>query len=288
MADAPPPNRTQIPNIVDDLGLDPYERALYVHYKRVCGENQGAYCYEATRTTAGKVKMSTGQVSSARKSLTERGLIIVQAETRPVVVTIVNIWEINTAFYKLEYRPDVDTWTIEQVQVWLYDMSTDVHTVNVSSHNDSDIRSPDERNLTEYVPDVHCVNIGDNMSSDVHTVKQRIDVVHDKASPTFKTLYNRWLDNLGKLAPRQVELFGDYYDEHPDWVAEIIDTTIGGKPDNPWQYFVKIINSWVKNGKPAEALPRSNSPPAAQKNGAYSSSTDQNRLRELQEESRGR
>lgn len=54
---APPPHRTQIPNIVDDLGLDPYERALYVHYKRVCGENQGAYCYEATKTTAQKTKM---------------------------------------------------------------------------------------------------------------------------------------------------------------------------------------------------------------------------------------
>lgn len=157
---APPPHRTQIPNIVDDLGLDPYERALYVHYKRVCGENQGAYCFEATRTTAGKVKMSTGQVSLARKSLAERGLIIVQAESRPVVVTVVNIWEINTSFYKLEYRPDVTDWTIEQVKIWLHDMSTDVHTVNVSSHNDIDTRSPSEH------PPI-------DMSSDVHTVKQR-------------------------------------------------------------------------------------------------------------------
>lgn len=293
MTNPPPPHRTQIPNIVDDLGLDPYERALYAHYKRVCGENQGAYCYESTRTTAGKVKMSTGQVSMARKSLAERGLVILQAETRPVVVTIVNIWELNTAFYKLEYRPDIDGWSIEQVKIWLCDMSTDVHPVNVSSHNDSDTRSPSERNLTE--GDIRSPGERQpiDMSSNVQDVKQRIDVVHDempgrdKPLPTFEILHSRWLDNnLGKLGPRQVEMFGDYYDEHPDWVSEIIDLTIGGHPANPWRYFIKIINSWVKNGKPAQVQvePRQNSPPAlATVRNGKAPPIDMDRLRQEQE-----
>lgn len=198
-AEKAPPNRTQIPNIVDDLGLNPYERTLYVHYKRVCGENPGAYCFEATKTTAQKVKMSTGQVSEARKSLALRGLVIVQ-ESRPVVVTIVNIWELNTAFYKLEHRPDVDGWGVEQIKRWLYDMSSDVHTVNVSSHNDSNLRSPDETNLpeddkkvsdvhtvNEKLEDVHTVNVNGNMSSYVHTVKQRRDSLDIGINPSIES-----------------------------------------------------------------------------------------------------
>lgn len=174
----PPPSRTQIPNIVDDMGLNPYERALYVHYKRVCGENQGAYCFEATKTTAQKTKMSAGQVSTSRQVLVERGLIIVQ-EGRPIVVTVVNIWEMNTGFYQLEHRPDVEGWTVEQVKLWL----SDIHTVNVNSHNESNLPTRNEHSLTENSGDVHTVNVNsyserqeshnDNMSSNVHTVKQR-------------------------------------------------------------------------------------------------------------------
>lgn len=108
----------------------------------------------------------------------------------------------------------------------------------------------------------------------LETPRSKEVVLHDKPLPTFEILYNRWLDNnLGELKPRQIEMFGDYYDEHPDWVADIMDMTIGGKPTNPWQYFVKIINSWVKNGRPTEQPAtegrpryegpvRSNSPPA--------------------------
>jgi hypothetical protein len=284
MAEAPPPNRTQIPNIVDDLGLDPYERALYVHYKRVCGENQGAYCYEATRTTAGKVKMSAGQVSQARKSLTERGLIIVQAETRPVVVTIVNIWEINTAFYKLEYRPDVDTWTIEQVQVWLCDMSTDVHTVNVSSHNDIDTRSPDEHILTEQPPDVHTVNIGNNMSTDVHTVKQRRVSSLIESSPKKESLKelspqqklflalaelchielraasDKQKGQLGKASKALVNLVTDldqFKEKFPVyWLAMDWRGQKGQSPDPPQiQEAYGDYCHWLKNGAKASGQP---------------------------------
>lgn len=219
---APPPHRTQIPNIVDDLGLDPYERALYVHYKRVCGENQGAYCYEATRTTAGKVKMSAAQVSVSRRVLAERGLIIVQAETRPVVVVVVNIWEINTAFYKLEHRPDVDGWSVEQVKIWLCDMSTDVHTMNVTSHNESDTRSYSEHSLTESDARSYSEHQAIDMSSDVHTVKQRIESSLIVSSPKKESE-----EESGKPPPSPIKVIPVI----PDEVAR--RGQIQPKPDPP-------------------------------------------------------
>ncbi|GAF99333.1 unnamed protein product, partial [marine sediment metagenome] len=37
---------TMMPNIIDDMGLDPYAFRLYVHLRRVAGEN-GA-CWQST------------------------------------------------------------------------------------------------------------------------------------------------------------------------------------------------------------------------------------------------
>lgn len=62
-------------NMADD-DLNPYQYRLLGHYRRVCGDN-GA-CWESTRTTATKCKMSTGKVSSTRKELETTGYIHLQ------------------------------------------------------------------------------------------------------------------------------------------------------------------------------------------------------------------
>lgn len=62
-------------NMADD-DLNPYQYRLLGHYRRVCGDN-GA-CWESTRTTAKKCKMSTGKVSSTRKELETTGYIHLQ------------------------------------------------------------------------------------------------------------------------------------------------------------------------------------------------------------------
>ena len=172
------PFRTQVPNIIDDLGLDPFERALYVHYRRVCGENPQGYSNETTETIRQKLKMSAGQVSEARKSLAMRGLIRME-NTRPVVVTVIDIWNLNQIYYQLEreQRPDVDGWTVEQLNNWL----SDIHKVNVSSHNDSNIVTRSETNLTEDEQSsgiIHTVKQNGNMSSYIHKMKQRKESIN--------------------------------------------------------------------------------------------------------------
>ncbi len=130
--------RTELPNLIDDLGLDPYQRALYVHYKRVCGANGGT-CYESVRTTAAKTKMNGSKVSTTRRELNTLGLIVCHKVkgSDNIHIKIVDIWEINFAFYSRSNRPDIDGWTIAQVSAW---------TNGVRQENTSE-RSPEERGV---------------------------------------------------------------------------------------------------------------------------------------------
>lgn len=120
--------RTEVPNIIDDLGLNPYERALYVHYKRVCGAN-GGQCTEGVRGTAERTKMSFSKVSNTRQALIDRGLIQMQpfGEVGGVSVTIVEIWHINTVYYASKNRPGVDGWKVEQLEEWVKGCSHSEH-----------------------------------------------------------------------------------------------------------------------------------------------------------------
>lgn len=91
--------RTEIPNMVFDLGLTPYEVALYGHLKRVCGAADGK-CWKSVKTLSRETKMSTGRVSEARTVLKRRGLVKMTQPEGPgtsVIVTIVDIWPQNMA-----------------------------------------------------------------------------------------------------------------------------------------------------------------------------------------------
>ncbi len=61
--------RTEIPNIVFTLGLDPYALSLYCHLKRTTGAADGGVCWKSTRTLAAETGMSVGKVSDARAEL---------------------------------------------------------------------------------------------------------------------------------------------------------------------------------------------------------------------------
>ena len=146
--------RTEIPNIIDDLGLDPYERTLYVHYKRVCGANDGA-CWESVRTTAKKTVMGHGTVSQARRRLEKRGLITCTKSNQTVFVQMVDIWAVNMAFYLEKDRPDIRGWSIQQVSAWINSSPSErhFHQVNDCQQNRSPSEQPvhqvNERNNNE-------------------------------------------------------------------------------------------------------------------------------------------
>jgi hypothetical protein len=91
--------RTEIPNLVDDLGLSVYAFRLYVHLKRVCGADPQGRCYQGTRTLAKRCKISMGKISEAKKELLAYKLIEIQtfppAENRADEVRILDIWRRN-------------------------------------------------------------------------------------------------------------------------------------------------------------------------------------------------
>lgn len=98
---------TQIPNIVFDIGLNPYEMILYAHMKRAAGKD--GICRKSTRTLAKECRMSPTVVVKAkaglakpRAELKRKPLIRVTKMQNPHggkeydQVLIVDIWRDNT------------------------------------------------------------------------------------------------------------------------------------------------------------------------------------------------
>jgi hypothetical protein len=95
--------RTELPNIVDDLGLSPHAYRLYGHMKRVCGANPSGQCYQGTRTLAKHCKMSVGKISEAKKELIAFKLIAVEtfpaSKNKPDQIRILDVWRANFERY---------------------------------------------------------------------------------------------------------------------------------------------------------------------------------------------
>jgi predicted transcriptional regulator len=100
------PNRkyfTAIPNmILDHPELDIYDAMLYIHIKRIAGEN--GQCWASIRYLAGKMKVSNDRVIKSLQKLLKLGLIrhagTKKIKTRPRnVYEIVDIWEMNLNYY---------------------------------------------------------------------------------------------------------------------------------------------------------------------------------------------
>lgn len=90
-------------NMSDD-DLDVYEYRLLGHYVRVCNVNGTGQCWESTRTTADKCKMSVGKVSSTRKSLEAKGYLkLLQPDQHSkgdtLMVLVVDRWAENINRY---------------------------------------------------------------------------------------------------------------------------------------------------------------------------------------------
>jgi hypothetical protein len=64
--------RIELPNLYDDADLDPYEFRLLAHFKRV------GRCTEGLKTTAKKCHMSPSQASEKRRSLHDKGWIVMK------------------------------------------------------------------------------------------------------------------------------------------------------------------------------------------------------------------
>lgn len=111
--------RTEMPNIVDDMGLDPYSFRLYIHLRRVVGSE--GKCWQNTKTLAKICNMSAGKVSDAKKILVRYNLIRVEERDHDEsdIITVLNIWPQNFEhFSALKEREPV------------HHMNTPVHHMN--------------------------------------------------------------------------------------------------------------------------------------------------------------
>jgi Mn-dependent DtxR family transcriptional regulator len=100
------PNRkyfTATPNmILDHPELDIYDQMLYIHIKRIAGDN--GQCWASIRYLAKKMKVSNDRVIKSLQKLLKLGLIkhagTKKIKTRPRnVYEIVDIWEMNLNYY---------------------------------------------------------------------------------------------------------------------------------------------------------------------------------------------
>jgi hypothetical protein len=99
--------RTELPNIIFELGLSPYEFALYCLYKKIAGD-QG-YCFRRGKTLAKEVGISERSLREVKKTLCAPrpeldglSLITITPRFKPGtkerdtdVVTINDIWPVN-------------------------------------------------------------------------------------------------------------------------------------------------------------------------------------------------
>lgn len=100
--------RTELPNFIDDLGLNVYGHSLYAHIKRRAGDGDNGRCTAGPRGMAKACKMSLGTAAKARQVLLDLGLIrsgveVVRRTTgggRYEVLTAADIWPANFTFYE--------------------------------------------------------------------------------------------------------------------------------------------------------------------------------------------
>jgi len=95
--------RTELPNLLDDMGLSVYAFRLYAHIKRVAGASENGRCYQGTRTMAEACKMSVGQVSKAKRELLNANPALIEIHPgekgQSDTIFILDIWQENFARY---------------------------------------------------------------------------------------------------------------------------------------------------------------------------------------------
>lgn len=104
---------TIIPNMIDDADLSVYAFRLYVHIKRVAGENGN--CHQNIKTLADACRMSQGMVTKARRELAEKNLITIERVENPhggydyMHIRIADLWKENASSYSEPASSQSDT-----------------------------------------------------------------------------------------------------------------------------------------------------------------------------------
>lgn len=189
----------------DELGV--YEYRLLGHYVRVAGD--GGACWESTRTTAQKCRMSLGKVVSTRRALQTAGYVTIEERGDDTLyIELVDRWAENIARYAGKCSPH----------------EHDVHHMNASVHDMNQRRTIEEEPLKggDSAPERDYDNrppniaraMGDlpaNMqafvkhnSGDLYT-RQKNTALQVEVSPVWKAFTAAWVKVKPMCAPHEAE-----------------------------------------------------------------------------------
>lgn len=96
--------RTEIPNIIMDMGLDTYELSLYLHLKRIAGDN--GKCWMSIKSLSAISKISVRKIQYLKSQLVIKKLISIKIREKKDgsletdLIEIVDIWPKNFEFFK--------------------------------------------------------------------------------------------------------------------------------------------------------------------------------------------
>ena len=118
--------RTEIPNLVDDMGLSPHAFRLYARLKRVAGD--AGKCFYTTKQLAEHCQMSVGAISRAKQELVAAQLIHIQRQSvfARDEITIVDLWPSNFAHFAVQ---DVNA-PVQDVNAPVQDVNAPVQDMN--------------------------------------------------------------------------------------------------------------------------------------------------------------
>lgn len=95
--------RTEIPNIIFEMKLDPYEFMLYCVLKRTAGD--AGSCFKSNATLCEEIGCQKPKLIEVKKSLQVKGLIKIKKRTRadgckmPDLINITDMWDKNAEMY---------------------------------------------------------------------------------------------------------------------------------------------------------------------------------------------
>lgn len=99
--------RTEIPNVILDMGLDPYEYKGYSIFKRTAGDK--GVCFKSNDTLCHEIGCQKPKLIAIKKSLAAKGLITITKRKNekgyciPDLIHMVDIWDKNIDFIENKY-----------------------------------------------------------------------------------------------------------------------------------------------------------------------------------------
>ncbi len=103
--------RTEIPNIVFEMGLNPYELSAYCHMKRIAGDK--GLCYKTCQKLSEDIGCHRSKFIEVKKSLQEKGLIRITHRKKEDgacttdVITMIDLWPKNVEYMTNKRKQNV-------------------------------------------------------------------------------------------------------------------------------------------------------------------------------------